>query len=223
MHLRRACLGTWCLFLIASAAFVTMPSFVHAFPGQCGQSKIDWKEISKAYISYLDDASLVNAKAFVNALPKKRIAQTDKNPVQEFETTLDIIFSAENLRRLMQKIREGDKVAIEAITRIYNFTDAGNAEAVHIILGDAMRDHPRLFLEVMYENMDYQGLDSLVGSAVMTRYTLDSQEEQRELNNRLVALKSVEEVKYKELRDAFILEILKVLKSKSPCNISERS
>ena len=92
-----------------------------------------------------------------------------------------------------------------------NIADGGDAESILIILGDALRDHPLISLEVMHIYKGFLDPADIMDPAVMTRYEMGSEEESRELQKRLEALRKVNDPKYAELKNALIREILKAL------------
>jgi len=200
------------IFLISclSVAPVRCASFL----GQNEISGTEWVRISEAFNAYLKDPSPLHGRRLVKLLPNKRTIVNDEDRAyRDYLSTLDLIFSPSGFGPFMLMVQKGDHYAVEAAFRIFNFSDGGAAESIMIILGDALRDHPGIFLEVIDKYRKQIDREDLLSPAVMTRCEVGSEEERRELGLRIEALNKVRTSKFTDLKNALIDEIERYLKN----------
>ena len=178
----------------------------------CEQTKVNWQRIRETFVKYNEDPSIPYALSFLDALPNKRVSSIGSEQCNEIIKTLDVIFSDKYYREFSKKVINGDKYAIEAAVRIHFFAEGGNGESILIILGDVLRSNPRQLLEVLYEHIDNLETSDLLGSAVMTKYPIGTEEERNEFKARLFAIRSIKDPKLLKMKDAYIMEINRALR-----------
>ncbi|MBN2256849.1 MAG: hypothetical protein JW704_03370, partial [Anaerolineaceae bacterium] len=181
-------------------------------------STVDWEGIRKSYCAFVANPSAYNGEVFVKQLPSTPILF-----LKEFEEklkTYDLIVKPIDNSQFRRIALKGNIYAVEAVFRLLNMSDGSGTEMLFILLGDIMRLHPSLYLEILekYINMDFF---RLVGNAVaMNAMPLGSEEEKAELKARIDALGTVKDEKYLGLRDACILELRKAIKRESKGSLS---
>ena len=171
---------------------------------------IDWNGIRKAYVSFSKNPSSCNGEVFVKELPKTPIL--DVRESEEKLNTYYLIISPIDHSPFRSIVLDGNRYAVEAVFRLLNISDGAGTEMLFSLLGDVMKLHPRLYLEILdkYKDMEFF---KLVGNAVeWNTEPLGSKEEKVELQTRIDALETVKDKEYRALRDACILELQKAMK-----------
>lgn len=177
------------------------------------ESGTDWNKVREAFRSYISDPSRIHGRELVRSLPTTRNVLSEMEaPYKDRLATLSLIFAFDYFSQFMERVREGDRYAIEAAFRIFNFTDGGASEEIMIILGDSLRENPLAFLTVAKKHQKLLNSLDFLAPAIITRYEVGSSLEASELKLRLKALESVDEPGLFEIKRAFIDEILKALR-----------
>lgn len=172
----------------------------------------DWNKVREAFKSYIRDPSQIHGHELVRVLPTTRNVLSEMEaPYKERLATLSLIFASDSSSQFIERIREGDRYAIEAAFRIFNFADGGASEEIMIILGDSLRENPLTFLTVAKKHQKMLNSADFLAPAIMTRYEVGSNLEASELKMRLKALRSVDDPGLLKIKRAFIDEILKAL------------
>jgi hypothetical protein len=207
----RPAIGLFGLLTVASLTVPPLRSIPLWMQGEIPE--VRWKDIRAAFTAFSKDPSPPRGKDLVFRLPLKRLIVNEQdNAYAEKLATLKLIFSSEDSARFMARVKNGDSFAIEASLRILNLSDAGDSEDIMIVLGDSLRYHARIVLEVFNKYRGLMSSDDLLAPAVMTRYDLGSDQESHELQMRLEALLRVNDSDLQELRNAFIIKIFKEIR-----------
>ncbi|NLH75538.1 MAG: hypothetical protein GX465_00680 [Acidobacteria bacterium] len=181
------------------------------------ETGIDWNKVQEAFKSYINDPSIIHGHELVRVLPTTRHVLGEMEAAYKDRlATLSLIFAADCFSQFIERVRGGDRYAIEAAFRIFNFTDGGASEEIMIILGDSLRENPLDFLIVAKKHKKLSNSEDYLAPAIMTRYEVGSDLETSELRLRLKALESVDEPGLFEVRRALIEEISKALRDDLP-------
>ncbi len=174
------------------------------------RSAINWNEIRKAFVAFVNDPSPPKGSSLVGALPGDPARDTSE-PGERLKT-VNLIVNPIGDSRFRAIALEGNKYAVEAVFRLLNITDGAHAEMLLMLLGDIVRLHPKLFLEVLYRYKDMETFRFAGYPVKMNKFNMGSPARRHELWSRIEALESVKEEYLQELRDACISELRAALK-----------
>jgi hypothetical protein len=202
----------FCLFILVVFALLLdgSPKRYHPEVAHSNQASIDWDKIRRIFIAYLKSPTSENGTLFVEALPRHQVYDADQ---EEVIKTIDLILGDGVCSPFSRRVIEGDRNAVEALFRMLNITDAGATEMVLELIGEVVRQYPRIFLAVLYEYKD-SDMFKIGGYPVkMNRYEINSEEERRELRMRIKALETVKDPIFADIRDECIRELRRILKN----------
>jgi hypothetical protein len=99
-------------------------------------------------------------------------------------------------------VQDGNEYAVEAAFRLINISTGGaGAEMLFILLGDVMRVHPRLYLEILDKYKDMEFFKLVRNPVGQTALPLGSEGDKAELQARINALETVNDEQFRTLRD----------------------
>jgi hypothetical protein len=184
-------------------------------PGKIQEHKLFWEKAYAAAQIYFSNPSSENADRLYRLLPDRRLPGLDFKG----QTRLFYFFDGK-LSILIKKFEAGDPHALDIGFRLINISDGAFAEILFPGLGRAIPDHPRLFLQKLRTNLNKEDFDLLDG--ILYPLSLGEIPENdpdhvkyKELRNarievRIKALKTVQDVELRELRDRCILILEKM-------------
>lgn len=175
-------------------------------PGQI----FHWDRILSAYDAYIEDPSQENAKGLIGALPSDRPREISGNA----ESALRHIFSIDDYPVLLEEAISGVREAVEVLFRFINITDGLYLENVESQLGLILRNHPRLFLELLNNHKDIKHIRTwgypvdFIGAG----HNMHRKAALNTLEKRIEALETVEDSDLRILRDACLVQLRRTIK-----------
>lgn len=194
------------LFLVLISSFCLGGGSSGAlFPEPQTQKVLDWGIVIRAYNSFINCPSQENAKAFLAVLPEDKPAKEIGNA----ELSLRDIFSSDNLPIFFGEANAGERTSVEACLRLLNISDGFYLETILATLGGIVRNHPRLFLEVLfhYEDMSFFKRDGFPVSFIGTGYNVHPKAAIYMLEKRIEALENIKDPKYEKIKTACIHDL----------------
>jgi|WetSurMetagenome_2_1015567.scaffolds.fasta_scaffold81324_2 hypothetical protein len=194
------------LIIMCSIVDLAQPTLAHQ-----ESPSIDWNGIREAYENFIKNPSSCTGAKFLAKLPETPILRVKE--VDEKLRTYDLIISPINHSLFRRIVLNGNAYAVEAVFRLLNISDGAGTEELLLLLGRVMKEHPRLYLEILdkYKDMEFFRLVGGYGVEMNTE-PLGSKERMVELQNRINSLETVQDVRYRVLRDRCILELRKAMK-----------
>ena len=171
---------------------------------------LHWDKILISYNKYIDFPSQENAEELLASLP---IDAPDKR-IGDAEVVLKEIFSAESYVILAQEAHSGDRIAVEIYFRMLNITDGLYAENIESGLGFIVRNHPRLFLEMLMKYKHNRRLRSggYPVSFIGIGHNMHARAAIHILQKRIDAIRSVKDLKYTDLKIDCIQQLRDAMK-----------
>ena len=158
---------------------------------------IDWDKVRSTYMDYMKSPTLENGERLLEALPREKI-ENQKGDASGAVHYIDNDYTA-----FEERVLAGDLFLIEAAFRLLNFSDGAFAKAVSETLGDLATRNPWLFLDHLYRYRNSRFVKKAGPPVFGTRHE-DKAEDILEWRKRIKALKAVEEIRYRQVRDECI-------------------
>jgi hypothetical protein len=169
-----------------------------------------WDRLVSAYDAYIECPILGNAEILIAALPIDRSSKMKGDAAQAFEH----MFSADYYPVLYEEAISGVKEAVEIHFRLLNIADGFMSEIVSSTLGVILRNHPRLFLQLLnnYKNTKEVRTWGYPIDFIGSGHNMHPKAALHILEKRIEALETVEDADLKDLRDACVAQLRRSVK-----------